>query len=74
MEPADVSTKLKCNPVMRGGFYLHDSTKGYSHGCIEVELGLFVQLRIYSKKTKKKTLIIKVNYENGDSTNGDTKI
>lgn len=21
----------------RGGFYIHDSTKGYSHGCIEVE-------------------------------------
>lgn len=48
MEPADSSTQNKCLPVMRGGFYLHDSTKGFSHGCIEVEINLFVQLRIYN--------------------------
>lgn len=29
----------------RNGFYLHDSTKGYSHGCIEVDRGFFAELR-----------------------------
>jgi hypothetical protein len=74
MEPADTSTLNKCIPVIRGGFYLHDSTKGFSHGCIEVEMKLFVQLRIYNQKTKKKRLVLKVNYGKGDSTNGNTKI
>lgn len=41
MEPADLATKSKCSPVMRGGFYLHDLTKEHSHGCIEVKLGSF---------------------------------
>ncbi|MCY2966691.1 MAG: DUF2778 domain-containing protein [Planctomycetota bacterium] len=33
----------------RGGFYLHDSTKGYSHGCIEVDGDFFRKLRAYAK-------------------------
>ena len=33
-EPADVITKNKCK-TNRGEFYLHDSVKIYSHGCIE---------------------------------------
>ena len=29
----------------RGGFYLHDSTKGFTHGCIEIEPRFFARLR-----------------------------
>jgi hypothetical protein len=74
MEPADAFTKNRCSPVMRGGFYLHDSTKGYSHGCIEAEMRLFPLLRIYHRTTKKNTLILKVSYVKGRATNGGTKI
>ncbi len=60
MEPFDAATKLKCTPRMRGGFFLHDSTKGYSHGCIEVEGHLFSMLENYRRSSKKNTLTIKV--------------
>ena len=74
MEPADLETKSKCSPVMRGGFYLHDSTKGYSHGCIEVETRIFPLLRAFNKATKNNTITIKVKYNKGVATNGGTKI
>lgn len=74
MEPADTATKNRCSPTMRAGFYLHDSTKGYSHGCIEVEMRLFPQLRNYNETTKKNRLILKVSYIEGEATNGGTKI
>jgi|688.fasta_scaffold729437_1 hypothetical protein len=64
----------------RGGFYLHDSTKGYSHGCIEVQTAFFTSLRDFSKKNSKRHfLILEVNYGPhsltgaGVSTYGDTK-
>ena len=72
MEPANITTKMKCSPTMRGGFYLHDSTKGYSHGCIEVEGRIFKALRDHNKLQNKNTIIIKVKYK-GVSTNGGTK-
>lgn len=74
MEPADPATKSKCRPIIRGGFYLHDSTKGYSHGCIEVETRIFPLLRAFNKVTKNNTIIIKVKYNEGVATNGGTKI
>ena len=74
MEPADQITKNKCKPVMRAGFYMHDSTKGYSHGCIEVETRIFDALRTYNKTTKKNSVLIKVKYIQGRGTNGGTKI
>jgi hypothetical protein len=72
-EPADTATKIVCRPIKRGGFYLHDSTKGYSHGCIEVERALFTKLRAYIKISKKSHLNFKVKYSGG-STYGGTKI
>jgi hypothetical protein len=72
MEPFDAATKLKCFPV-RGGFFLHDSTKGYSHGCIEVEGRLFSMLENYRRSSKKNTMTIKVAYVKGRPTNGGTK-
>jgi hypothetical protein len=74
MEPADIPTKIRCSPLMRGGFYLHDSTKGYSHGCIEVESKIFPFMHAYHKTTQKSTLIIKVFYVDGRPTNGGTKV
>lgn len=60
----------------RGGFYLHDSTKGYSHGCIEVQPDFFVHLRAYAKLvSRKKFLHLRVRYPSSDaSTNGQTKV
>lgn len=74
MEPADLETKSKCSPIMRGGFYLHDSTKGYSHGCIEVETRIFPLLRTFNKATNKNTIIVKIEYIEGIETNGGTKV
>lgn len=74
IEPADAVTKIRCSPITRGGFYLHDSTKGYSHGCIEVEGRIFPQLRSFNRSTGKASLIIKVSYIKGKETNGGTKV
>ncbi len=60
--------------VSGGGFYIHDSTKGYSHGCIEVEPVFF---RILKQETEKengeKTFTVNVKYVSGQQTNGGTK-
>jgi len=72
MEPADTATKIKCAPITRGGFYLHDSTKGYSHGCIEIETQVFPLLRKYHTDTSKSTLLMRVKYANNTSTYGGT--
>lgn len=55
------------------GFYLHDSVKGFSHGCIKAETKLFKH-RDYHSSTKKKSTILKVNYVAGRTTNGGIKI
>ena len=73
LEPADVATRAKCRP-RRGGFYLHDSVKGYTHGCIEVEGRIFSLLRNHHKITKAQTLTLRVAYVPGRATNGGTKI
>ena len=69
IEPADEITKQACLPV-RSGFFIHDSTKGYSHGCIEVEPKFFETLFGF----KRKKLFIKVKYVKGVQTNGGTKV
>lgn len=74
MEPANEATKKHCAPITRGGFYLHDSVKGYSHGCIEVDTKIFKHLRQYHNSSKKSTLILQVKYIAGRATNGGTKI
>jgi hypothetical protein len=65
----------------RGGFYLHDSTKGYTHGCIEVDPGFFVRLRQMAadeaakKKGSRQWLVLKVKYPTkSEGTNGGTKV
>lgn len=72
MEPADTQTRIACNPV-RSGFYLHDSTKGFSHGCIEVEHRFFPILRSKAKSSSRSYFILKVNYVPARVTNGGTR-
>jgi hypothetical protein len=45
----DVNHITDPNAAGRDGFYLHDSTKGYSHGCIEVSPELIAQLEAYAQ-------------------------
>lgn len=59
----------------RSGFYLHDSGKGFSHGCIEIESSFFVDLKnwIRSKPTKIYQLELQVSYSDRNMiTNGNT--
>jgi hypothetical protein len=64
----------------RDGFYLHDSTKGFSHGCIEVDPHFFLKLRDFVAMPAKKRggqtrLIVKVKYPSSSaSTYGGTKV
>src|SRR5690606_6772717 len=74
MEPANDSTKKNCAPISRGGFYLHDSTRGYSNDCIDVDTKIFAFLRKHHSLTKKQTVILQVKYVAERGTNGGTKI
>ncbi|AZZ94916.1 DUF2778 domain-containing protein [Hahella sp. KA22] len=71
-EPADSATKAACAPIFRGGFYLHDSVKGFSHGCIEVETRFFTRLKKYASKGFKESMKLKIAYAY-TSTYGGTK-
>lgn len=73
IEPTDAATKTACMPI-RGGFYLHDSTKGFSHGCIETETRLFPLLNAHHKTTRKNSLVLRIKYVPGRKTYGNTKI
>jgi len=54
-------------------YYLHDSEKGYSHGCTEVQTELFDQLKEYRNEGNDKIDVV-VKYPSKDhSTNGGTK-
>jgi hypothetical protein len=63
--------KQKIKWPKRDNFYLHDSTKGYSHGCVEVEGSFFEDLQsIFHTdflKGKKHTLTLEVHYPSPDT-------
>ncbi len=69
---ADDSDAKRLCPIRRDGFYIHDSTKGYTHGCIETETRFFDRLREYVTKTKEESMILVVNYFPNSSTYGGT--
>lgn len=71
INPADEPTRNACTPT-RDGFYLHDSTKGFSHGCVELETTFFDDLYDFSKKSTQKRLTLEVRYKH-ESTQGGTK-
>ena len=60
----------------RDNFYLHDSKKGYSHGCIEAETTLFDDLKselIFKHANKPFTLLLNIKYPtSSSSTYGET--
>jgi hypothetical protein len=70
-EAADSKTADKCNGN-RSGFYIHDSSKGFTHGCIETEQLFFARLLKYAQTSKGKTMPLKVKYSSA-STYGGTK-
>lgn len=44
----------------RNGFYLHDSHKGQTHGCVEVDTAFFKLLRKFAEQEAKKTNGVKL--------------
>lgn len=54
-------------------FYLHDSEKGYTHGCIEVEKGFFDQLKEYQTDGNENIDVIVKYPDPKHKTNGGTK-
>lgn len=73
MEAADTATRNRCS-VVRGGFYLHDSIKGFSHGCIEVEQRIFPLLLGFARSSGRSTVLLRVEYVGNRATNGGTKV
>lgn len=72
VEAAELHTRQRC-ATRRSGFYLHDSTKGYTHGCIEVEGSFFSTFVgfIRQRGSAVRNLRLKVQYI-GLTTNGGT--
>jgi len=58
----------------RKGFYIHDSTKGFSHGCIEIQPSFFIALKSFVQTTRRSSLVLKVAYVPGRATNGGTLV
>ena len=54
----------------RSGFYLHDSTKGYTEGCIEVDSGIFDVLRNFAQRFPGQTVLLDVNHIYPDTYGG----
>lgn len=64
-------TMISGNSYGRDNFYIHNSTKGYSHGCLEVGSGFFPKLIEYAQHYN--TIILKVQYPSSNSpTLGNT--
>jgi hypothetical protein len=61
------------NTAHRGGFYIHDSSKGFTHGCIEVAHGFFDVLRQHATNNKKQTAMSLLVLYTDDTTSGKTK-
>lgn len=72
IDAADAKTRGACKP-RRSGFYIHDSHKGYSHGCIEVEALFFDRLYKYAKKSTGRTIYVYVDYAYEDTYGGTKK-
>ncbi len=79
VEARDPVTRSRRRPP-RGGFYLHYSAKGYSHGCIEIEGRSFLVLRAFIAAMRERRiagrncLILRVRYVPGRATNGGTAV
>ncbi len=57
----------------RDGFYLHDSSKGFSHGCIEVSHEFFKKLYdLVNSDPENRLMLLNVNYSGATTTLGNT--
>jgi len=56
----------------RSGFYIHDSAKSYTHGCIETELQFFNDLIVWIKANPNAKLQLTVKYTDDFRTYGGT--
>jgi hypothetical protein len=72
LQPADHRTVHAC-ATKRDGFYLHDSTKGFSHGCVELNGDFFTDLYHYAKHSHGRRLTLLVKYAH-QTTNGGTRV
>jgi len=69
----DTKAKQACGGH-RSGFYIHDSHKGYTHGCIEAQHEFFNHLYDFvNSNPKKKLMLLGVDYGKGSVTRGKTK-
>src|SRR5690606_19570404 len=65
---ADPGTKLGGRD---GNFYFHNSHKGYTHGCVETENGLFIHLK--QIRVNQGFIRVRIKYKTqNSSTNGNT--
>lgn len=70
----DQKARTACGKNPRGGFYLHDSKKGFTHGCVEVSGDFFERLRKFiASKPKQQRMLIKVDYTGVQRTNATGK-
>ena len=68
----DAKAKNACSGN-RSGFYIHDSSKGQTSGCIEIDQKFFVKLRNHmGTKGSQKSMFLIVNYGKGTTTQGNT--
>lgn len=70
----DVVTGAKDSERDNKSYYFHDSKKGYTHGCTEVEKGLFDKLNDYREEGNTRIdVIIDYGKNPNHSTNRGTK-
>ncbi len=72
LKAADSKTRNACTP-RRGSFYLHDSTKGFTHGCVEVEGRFFIKLRRFALSGKLTKMYLTVKYKYASTYGGTRK-
>jgi RHS repeat-associated protein len=72
LEPVTTSDALKARfPADR--FYVHDSHKGFTHGCVETSTEFFIRLLHYrEEKPNENVFFFRVKYD-GVSTKGNTE-
>ena len=72
MEPVNVTGATPQDRDLNS-FYLHDSEKGFSHGCTEVEGAFFDKLKEY-RNAGNASIDVQIVYPNENhKTNGGTK-
>ena len=70
----DTKARKACHG-RRDGFYIHDSAKGFSHGCIEVKHDFFKKLyALVNSDPENRLMLLNVDYSRTKTTLGDTAL